>query len=203
MFAGVEIGLGIAVGVSMVIVIYESAYPQTSVMGRLPGTTTYRNVKQYPDAEMYEGIVIIRIDAPLYFANATNVRDKIRKYRLKAGDEIVKYLIIDMSPVSHMDSSALHQLDFMVENYRSRGQELCFSNPSLRVMERLVASGLADRIGNKFFFSSLHNAVNYCLREMDSAALSTHEVSYNETNRVHDIKGDEEMASEVSGELSA
>ena len=51
MFLGVEIGLAIAVGVSLLLVIYESAYPHTAVLGRLPGTTVYRNVKQYPEAE--------------------------------------------------------------------------------------------------------------------------------------------------------
>ena len=54
LFLGVEIGLAIAVGVSLLIVIYESAYPHTSVLGRLPGTNAYRNVKQYPDAVRYE-----------------------------------------------------------------------------------------------------------------------------------------------------
>ena len=54
LFLGVEVGLAIAVGVSLLIVIYESAYPHTSVLGRLPGTNTYRNVKQYPGAVRYE-----------------------------------------------------------------------------------------------------------------------------------------------------
>lgn len=120
MFLGVEMGLAVAVAVSLLIVIYESAYPQTSKLGRLPGTSHYRNIKQYPEAEEYDGIVIMRIDAPLYFANAQNVREKIRKYRKRAEVELesrqigpdasVKYIILEMSPVSHIDSTALHQV---------------------------------------------------------------------------------------------
>jgi sulfate transporter 4 len=116
MFLGVEIGLAIAVGVSLLIVIYESAYPHTIVLGRLPGTTVYRNVKQYPETERYDGIVMVRIDAPIYFANVQNIRDKIRKYRLVAAAELaerngdVKYIILEMAPVSHIDTSALHIL---------------------------------------------------------------------------------------------
>jgi len=183
MFLGVEIGLAIAVGVSLLIVLYESAYPHTSVLGRLPGTTVYRNTKQYPEAECYDGLVLMRIDAPLYFANAQNVRDKIRKYRLMAEADLeerspgsnVKYLILDMSPVSHMDTSALHILEDMNTNYRSRGQQLLFSNPSLLVMQRLVSSGLAERVGQQHFFASMHDAVNWCLQELDLEALSVHE----------------------------
>jgi sulfate transporter 4 len=179
MFLGVEIGLAIAVGLSLLIVLYESAYPHTSVLGRLPGTSVYRDVKQYPQAERYDGIVLMRIDAPLYFANAQNVRDKIRKYRHYAEEEAttreIKFLILDMSPVSHVDTSALHILEDMNVNYRSRGQQLCFSNPSLLVMQRLVASGLAERIGREHFFTSTHDAVNWCLHEMDCEATSLHE----------------------------
>jgi sulfate transporter 4 len=212
MFLGVEIGLGIAVAVSLLIVIYESAYPHTMMLGRLPGTTIYRNIKQYPETEQYDGIVLVRIDAPLYFANVQNVRDKIRKYRLAAAKELadrngeVKYIILEMAPVSHMDTSALHILgkfavlrnvacslvtrasnrpnsvfvflilaDDMNETYRSRGQQICFSNPSIRVMERLVASGFVDKVGREHFFACLHDAVQYCLNEMDSEARSLHE----------------------------
>jgi sulfate transporter 4 len=144
LFLGVEIGLAISVGVSLLIVIYESAYPHTAVLGRLPGSAVYRNTKQYPEAETYDGIVICRIDAPLYFANALNAREKIRKYRQKAEDEAavrnshVKYIVIDLTPVSHIDTSALHIFSDMVDNYHSRNQQLCFANPSMTVYQSMV-----------------------------------------------------------------
>ena len=75
MFLGVEIGLIIAVVLSILIILFESAYPHTAVLGRLPGSTVYRNVKQYDEAEQYQGVVICRIDAPLYFANTQYIRD--------------------------------------------------------------------------------------------------------------------------------
>jgi sulfate transporter 4 len=186
MFIGVEVGLGIAIGVSLLIVLYESAYPHTSVLGRLPGSSVYRNVKQYPEAERYDGIVLMRIDAPLYFANAQNIRDKIRKYRLQAENELearspgktVKYLILELGPVSHIDTSALHILEHMDMNYKSRGQQLCFANPSIKVMDSLVASGLADKVGRDHFFASLHDAVHWCLNEMDCEAVSIFESSH-------------------------
>ena len=72
---GVQIGLASAVILSLLITQYESAYPHTAVLGRLPGSTVYRNVKQYPNAEQYQGMVICRIDAPLYFANSQYIRE--------------------------------------------------------------------------------------------------------------------------------
>lgn len=184
MFLGVEIGLAIAVGVSLLLVIYESAYPHTAVLGRLPGTNVYRNVKQYPEAERYDGIVMVRIDAPIYFANTQNVRDKLQKYELKAEQELaergneatgIQFIILELSPVSHVDTSALHILHDMLNNYKERGIQLCFANPSAQVMERFISSGLADKVGRDHIFVAIQDATNWCLHQMDTVATSVHE----------------------------
>jgi sulfate transporter 4 len=185
MFLGVEIGLAIAVGVSLLLVIYESTYPHTAVLGRLPGTTVYRNVKQYPEAERYDGIVLVRIDAPIYFANTQNVREKIQKYELMAEQELkdrggneetgIQFVILELSPVSHVDTSALHILHDMLSNYKERGIQLCFANPSAGVMEKFISSGFADEAGRDHIFVAIQDAVNWCLLQMDTVASSIHE----------------------------
>lgn len=166
MFLGVEIGLTIAVGVSILLVIYESAYPHTATLGRLPGTTVYRNIKQYSAAERYHGIVMCRIDAPLYFANIQNVRDKLNKYEA-AAEEPPKFMIVDLSPVSHIDTSAMHIIADMVQQYESRGIQLCLCNPNRVVMDKLELGGLTKKIGEKYIFVRTHDAVLSCLQEME------------------------------------
>merc|ERR1712127_650 len=199
LFLGVELGLGIAIGISLLLVIFESAYPHTAVLGRLPGTTEYRNVKNYPQAERYDGIVVIRIDAPIYFANTQNIKEKVEKYvkaslreiaerleeqkeqLLEKGegaldeDTTVKFIIFELSAVAHIDTSALHILHDMHKEYSSKGMQICFTNPNKRVMQRLVGSGIADEIGREFIFVSSHDAVDFCLREMDSEDMIRYE----------------------------
>jgi sulfate transporter 4 len=182
MFLGVEIGLAIAVGVSLLLITYESAYPHTAQLGRLPGSTVYRNIKQYPSAERYDGIVMVRIDAPIYFANTDNVRCKLQKYEQLAEEELaarnageVKFIILELSPVSHVDSSALHILQDMTKTYKERGIRMLFSNPSVKVMDSFVKSKLADEVGREHIFVTIHDAVNWCLDHMDTIALSVHE----------------------------
>lgn len=51
-----------------------------AILGRLPGTTVYRNIQQYPEAYTYHGIVIVRIDAPIYFANISYIKDRYRQH---------------------------------------------------------------------------------------------------------------------------
>lgn len=189
---GVEMGLAISVGVSLLLIIYESAFPHTAVLGRLPGSNVYRNVKQYPQAERYDGLVMVRIDAPIYFANTDNIRTKLGKYEKAAkeelasrGDAEVKFLILDLSPVSHVDSSALHILHEMISGYKDRGIQLVFANPSVNVMDLFVKSQLADEVGREHIFVSIQDAVKWCLDHLDSIAVSVHEV---EKDLEHDVE---------------
>jgi len=205
MFLGVEYGLGIAVGISLLIVIWESAYPHTAELGRLPGTTVYRDILQYsgaffsycfsllitslsPDfshillnqkeAERYDGLVIARVDAPIYFANAARVRDKIRSYKREAMEELqernsemtVQYIILDFSPVSRVDTTGLHMLEDMYSTQKQLRTQLCLCNPSIEVTDRLIRSGLADKLGRQYMFTSVIDAVQRCLHDMDANA---------------------------------
>mmetsp|Transcript_2940 Transcript_2940/g.4266 ORF Transcript_2940/g.4266 Transcript_2940/m.4266 type:complete len:720 (-) Transcript_2940:240-2399(-) len=177
LFLGVELGLGIAVGLSLLLVIFESAYPHTAILGRLPGTTEYRNIKNYNQAERYDGIVIVRVDAPIYFANTQNIHDKVQKYETRAREEKgipVQFVIIEFSAVAHIDTSALHTLHEMHKNFLRRGIHLCITNPNAKVMRRLLSSGLMDDIGREHVFVSTHDAVNHCLSQMDCDEMSKH-----------------------------
>ncbi|XP_019052826.1 PREDICTED: sulfate transporter 4.1, chloroplastic-like isoform X3 [Nelumbo nucifera] len=115
LFLGIEIGVLVGVGVSLAFVIHESANPHIAILGRLPGTTIYRNIQQYPEAYTYNGIVIVRIDAPIYFANISYIKDRLREYEInthgtrKRGPEVerVYFVIIELSPVTYIDSSAV------------------------------------------------------------------------------------------------
>jgi MFS superfamily sulfate permease-like transporter len=43
-----------------------------------------RNIRQYPEASQEAGLLLVRLDAPLYFANVQYVRDRLRKYELRS-----------------------------------------------------------------------------------------------------------------------
>jgi len=205
LFMGVTYGLVIAVVLSLVFVIYESAYPKMAILGRLPGTSLYRNVKQYPLAERYDGVLIIRIDAPMYFASkfflvsffwfictmsnslmniwlliqpfedAQNIRDRVRKYKNAAMADLkernageLRYIIFDLSPMSHIDTTALHVVEDMYVTQRKEGVQICFCDPGMRVVERFVVTGFVDLVGREHFFSAVIDAVQFCLTDMES-----------------------------------
>ncbi|KAK7374790.1 hypothetical protein VNO80_08229 [Phaseolus coccineus] len=176
LFLGIEIGVLVGVGVSLAFVIHESANPHIAVLGRLPGTTVYRNVKQYPEAYTYNGIVIVRVDAPIYFANTSFIKDRLREYEVDVdssksrGPEVerIYFVILEMAPVTYVDSSAVQALKDLYQEYKLRDVQIAISNPSPEVLLTLSKSGLVELIGKEWYFVRVHDAVQVCLQHVQS-----------------------------------
>ncbi|CAN1338703.1 Probable sulfate transporter 4.2 [Linum perenne] len=174
LFLGIEIGVLIGVGVSLAFVIHESANPHIAVLGRLPGTTVYRNIQQYPEAYTYHGIVIVRIDAPIYFANTSFIKDRLRDYEVSVdtsacrGPEVerIYFVILEMSPVTYTDSSAIQALKDLHQEYKSRGIQIAISNPNRQVLLTLSKAGIVELIGKEWYFVRVHDAVQICLEHV-------------------------------------
>ncbi|ONI24156.1 hypothetical protein PRUPE_2G227400 [Prunus persica] len=176
LFLGIEIGVLVGVGVSLAFVIHESANPHIAVLGRLPGTTVYRNTQQYPEAYTYNGIVIVRIDAPIYFANISYIKDRLREYEVEVdrstsrGPEVerIYFVIIEMAPVTYIDSSAVQALKDLYQEYKLRDIQIAISNPNREVLMTLSRAGVVDLIGKEWYFVRVHDAVQVCLQHVQS-----------------------------------
>ncbi|KAL5711092.1 Sulfate transporter 4.1 [Ranunculus cassubicifolius] len=172
---GIEIGVLVGVGFSLAFVIHESANPHIAVLGRLPGTTVYRNIEQYPETYTYNGIVIVRIDAPIYFANISYIKDRLREYELKVDGatkrgpsvERIYFVIIEMAPVTYIDSSAVQALKDLYQEYKSRDIQMAITNPHREVLVTLIKSGVFDLIGKEWYFVRVHDAVQVCLQKVE------------------------------------
>ncbi|CAN6162555.1 unnamed protein product [Urochloa humidicola] len=176
---GIEIGVLVGVGFSLAFVIHESANPHIAVLGRLPGTTVYRNMLQYPEAYTYNGIVVVRIDAPIYFANISYIKDRLREYELNLpnsnrGLDVgrVYFVILEMSPVTYIDSSAVQALKDLHQEYKARHIQIAIANPNRQVHLLLSRSGIIDLIGDRWCFVRVHDAVQVCLQHVQNSSSS-------------------------------
>eukprot|EP00252_Welwitschia_mirabilis_P000436 TRINITY_DN10433_c0_g1_i4.p1 TRINITY_DN10433_c0_g1~~TRINITY_DN10433_c0_g1_i4.p1 ORF type:complete len:685 (-),score=92.67 TRINITY_DN10433_c0_g1_i4:92-2146(-) len=174
LFLGIEVGVIVGVGISLAFVIHESANPHICVLGRLPGTTVYRNIKQYPEAYTYKGIVVVRIDAPMYFANISYIKDRLREYEVdinEAAEQGYKenrmfYVIIEMAPITYIDSSAAQAFRELHQEFKTRNIQMALSNPNQQVLSTLSKSGILELIGKQWYFVRVHDAVQVCLSHM-------------------------------------
>lgn len=161
LFAGVEIGLAIAIGLSILLALFKSAFPHTAVLGKLPGTDVYRNVKQYASARTEPGLLAVRVDAPLFFANVAPVADALRTYEKDAlaADPTLKAIVVDLSPVTDFDASAVHWFASYVRSTRARGIDVALANPSCRVAKLLARAGVDRLVGRDHVYVRVGDAV--------------------------------------------
>lgn len=194
LFLGVQVGLLMAIGVSLLMVIVESVRPQMTILWRLPATPIYRSIKQESTGQFIPSIVILRIGASMYFANVAFIRDYINKMLhefSEAADttkapanasprspaavkppEPIRYIVVEMTPVTTIDSTAIHMLEDMQRDLKGRGIRLAFATIGTRVEDTMSRAGLIEKIGEQWFHPSVHFAVQHCIRHRDEAALS-------------------------------
>ncbi|KAG2433274.1 hypothetical protein HXX76_008342 [Chlamydomonas incerta] len=178
LFISIEIGLGIAIGLAMLIVIYESAFPHTAMLGRIPASGVYRNVKQYPQSQLTPGVLVMRIDSPIYFANVQWIKDRLRVYEdrhrnwsAEHGTKL-EFAILDMSPVTHIDATGVHALEGWIEHFANVGTQLVLCNPSVKVIRELETAGVPDMLGRDWIFVTVHDAVSFCSRQLAEAGVA-------------------------------
>ncbi len=108
-FVGIKEGILFGIVLSLAMLIYKTTKPHIAVLGNVPGTHFYRNIKRFDDVIIQEEILIVRFDAQLYFANTQYFKDKLKEFALERGPNL-KLLIIDGESLNALDSSAIYRI---------------------------------------------------------------------------------------------
>lgn len=168
-FGSVEIGLVVAVGISLLRVLLFIARPRTLALGNIPNSMIYRNLEQYPNANNVPGILILEIDAPIYFANSSYLRERIARWideeedRIKcSGETSLQYVILEMSAVGNIDTSGLSMLEELRKSVDRRGLKLVLANPGGEVMKKLNKSQFIENMGQNWIYLTVGEAVGAC-----------------------------------------
>ncbi|CAB4267093.1 unnamed protein product [Prunus armeniaca] len=168
-FASVEIGLLIAVSISFAKILLQVTRPRTAILGKIPNTTVYRNIQQYPEATKVPGVMIVRVDSAIYFSNSNYIKERILRW-LADEEELLKeaylpsieFLIVEMSPVTDIDTSGIHALEELHSSLRKRDIQLVLANPGPVVIDKIHASHVANLIGEDRIFLTVAEAVSSC-----------------------------------------
>ncbi|KAJ3702467.1 hypothetical protein LUZ61_006172 [Rhynchospora tenuis] len=168
-FGSVEIGLIVAVTISILRVLLFIARPRTTVLGNIPNSMVYRRVDQYPIAQSIPGILILHIDAPIYFANASYLRERISR-GIDDEEDVLKtkgrtnlqYVILDLGAVGSIDTSGISMLEDLKKTLDRRGFQLVLANPGSEIMKKLDKSKVLEGIGHEWIFLTVADAVGSC-----------------------------------------
>ncbi|XP_057795895.1 sulfate transporter 1.3-like [Salvia miltiorrhiza] len=168
-FASVEIGLLIAVSISFAKLLLQVTRPRTAILGKIPRTNVYRNIQQYPEASKVPGVLIVRVDSAIYFSNSNYIKERILRWLTAEEEQLqatglpkIQFLIIEMSPVTDIDTSGIHALEELLRSLQKRDVELVLANPGPVVIDKVHASNLASMIGEDKIFLTVADAIQTC-----------------------------------------
>lgn len=158
---GVERGLMLGAGVSLLLFLYRSSRPHIAVLGRIEGSEHYRNVLRH-NVTTFPGLLLIRIDETLYFANAPKVESALQQIILSGAQP--RHVVIVLSGVNYIDASGLDVLDALERELQNKGVVLHLAEVKGPVMDRLASTALAARLGATRVHLSLEAAVRALAR---------------------------------------
>lgn len=162
---GVEPGVIAGVGVSLALLIWRASRPHAAVVGRVPGTEHFRNVKRH-EVLTDPRILSIRIDESLTYLNARWLEDFVLNEL--AQHRKIKHLIVMCSAVNAIDASALESLEALNHRVRAAGAKLHLSEVKGPVMDRLKRSHFLDDLSGKVWLSQ-NDAVDTLIRQENAA----------------------------------
>jgi sulfate permease, SulP family len=148
---GVEAGILMGVALSLAALVWRSSQPHMAVVGRVAGTEHFRNVLRHP-VQTVPGLLALRIDESLFFANATAVEDRIES--LLTQDPTLRHLLLICSAVNQIDTTALDMLIRLERSLAARGIVLLLAEVKGPVMDRLQPTELGQRLQGRVFLST-------------------------------------------------
>jgi sulfate permease, SulP family len=147
LFFGTLKGIVVAIIVSLVSLMSQTANPPVYVIGRKRGADVLRPFSpENPDDEIFAGLLIVRPEGRIYFANAQNISEKINALVAQYQPRVITF---DMSRVPDFEYSALQMLIEGEKRTTERGMILWLAALNPSVLKVVRQSGLADRLGKE------------------------------------------------------
>jgi len=165
-FIGILQGILIGVVASVVAVMYRLSRPNIAVLGHLPGTRSFRDVRRRGEAQPIKGVLMLRVDASFSFVNSEYLKDFILQ-ESQAEDAPVRAVVLDASTMNDLDTTAVGVLMYVAEALREREIDLYVSGVKGTSRDVVQRSGLVDVVGVDHFFLSPHRAVMHILAGWD------------------------------------
>ncbi|KAG4401192.1 hypothetical protein GLYMA_07G218800v4 [Glycine max] len=164
-FISVQLGLAIAVGLSVFRILLQVTRPKTVMLGNIPATTIYRNIHHYNEATRVPGFLILSIEAPINFANITYLNERILRWvdeeEATINDNLcLQFVILEMSAVSAIDTSGVSLFKDLKTTLTMKGVQLVLVNPLADVIEKLQkADEVDDFVREDYLFMTVGEAV--------------------------------------------
>ena len=154
-------GMMIGLLASLAFVLYRSSKPHISSLGRVPGVpNAYSDLARHPENIPVPGVLIVRADSPIYYANALTVRDNV-KTMVAAMEPPPRAVILDATSQDALDVTSIELFKGLVHELQVHHIAVYLAEVHAPVLESASKSGLLDAIGADHIFPTLDAAVQH------------------------------------------
>jgi high affinity sulfate transporter 1 len=165
---GVLEGIVLALVLSIMQFFARLWRPYSTILGKPEGVPGYHDITRYPDAALIPRLLIIRWDAPLFFANSNLFREMVQQ-RVSEADDKPHWVLIAAYSITDVDTTAAEMLTDLDRNLNEDDIHLVFAGLKDRVRDRIIRYGLLETIKGRHFFPTVEAAVqSFEARHLDT-----------------------------------
>jgi high affinity sulfate transporter 1 len=155
---GVLPGIALSVMLSLILLIRRASSPYDAILGQVPGVDGFTDISEYPDAQTIPGLLVYRFDAALLFFNADYFKKRVRDL-ITLSDHSLRVFVFDMEAINVVDMAGLDAIEEIRLDLAAKGIAFTVARAKNQIRDKLVRSGLWERIGATNFHPSVRSAV--------------------------------------------
>lgn len=147
-------GLLAAVGLAVLGLVYRSSRIDMEIMGKVPDEkAAWGSIRGHPERKTYDGLLVIRLDAPLFWANATQIADGVLAEAAATPD--LRAVLLDMEATSQLDTTSVDALELILTRLEQQGVALYLVRVFYQARQVLKRSGFLDQLGEGRMWHSI------------------------------------------------
>jgi len=146
-----------------------TARPSVEILGEVEGYGGYQSIERHPEATSAAGLLMFRYNGPIVFFSAPHFKKAVRRAVAEAGPGI-RWFVIDLLPVSMIDTTGLFALRDAFDSLRDRGIVVAAAGRDAEWADRAARRDLSGVLTGIRFFPTLRLAELTYRAELDAAA---------------------------------
>ena len=159
-FFGIEQGILMGVGLSLVVLIFRTSRPYVIELGKVPSSDFYRNKNRFKEVTIESEILVFRFDAQLFYANSNYFREKLDEMTEEKGKSL-KLIVLDAESINRVDSTGIEMLKERIKYYNKRNIAFYFAGVKGPVRDAFFRGGVLEVASLDHFFMRANGAVNF------------------------------------------
>ena len=158
-------GLLAAIALAVLGLVYRSSRIDMEVMGKVPDEkAAWGSIRNHPERKTYDGVLVIRLDAPLFWANSSQIADGVLGEVTKT--EGVTAVLIDLEATSQLDTTSVDALELIRSRLDEQGIELYLVRVFYLARQVLAKSGFMEALGEGRMWHSISAGVRAARKDL-------------------------------------